>query len=376
MKIIHTSDWHLGMPAKTDTFEDCQRHFLENLYGIIRKEQVGAVICAGDVFDSVVSSADAISIYNDAVTTICRELGIPMIVIAGNHDGAARLASCSRLLEKSGLFISGRLTRDIAPVVLDDGKVRIYPVPFFTKERAAELFPDRREKIKNQETAMLAVLDHIREEMDPTKYNILVSHSMITHAELSDSDRAAMVGLVHSVSKDVFRGFDYVALGHIHKPQTLGQNIRYSGSPLKYSFGNEEKQKKGVVLLDTDTNESRFIEMRPLWDRRTVEGTYEEITSMKEGTDDYLLIRITDRFNGPDLFSEMQNRFPHLLELRGIGMTESAGQDEMTLEELRKMNEMDVMERFFSDIFDNSPTEKQEEMFRKAVEDIREGEKQ
>ena len=116
MKILHTSDWHLGMPVGTGSYEEEQRHFLDQLYAVIRDRNVGAVLLAGDVYDSSVSNAAAISVYNDAVTSICAELGVPMIVIAGNHDSAARLASCRTLLKASGLYVTGKLERDIEPL--------------------------------------------------------------------------------------------------------------------------------------------------------------------------------------------------------------------------------------------------------------------
>ena len=124
---------------------------------------------------------------------------------------------------------------------------------------------------------MKVVCDHIREEMDPSRFNIVVAHALIVSAELSESDRSARVGQASAVSKDVFEGFDYVALGHIHKPQMIDEHICYSGSPVKYSFGNEEGQQKGVVLIDTESSEIRTIPIQMLHDRKTVRGTYEEI---------------------------------------------------------------------------------------------------
>ena len=125
MKILHTSDWHLGMPVGTGTYEEEQRFFLEQLYRLIREEKVEAVLLAGDVYDSSVSNAAAISVYNSAVTTICAELGVPMVVIAGNHDSAARLASCRELLKASGLHVTGKLEKHIHPVLLNQGAVAV-----------------------------------------------------------------------------------------------------------------------------------------------------------------------------------------------------------------------------------------------------------
>jgi len=132
------------------------------------------------------------------------------------------------------------LERDMEPIVLDGGKVAVYSLPFFSRDEVCALFPEKRGEIRSMETAMLAVCDHIRQSMDRSRINIVLSHSLIVNAELSESDRSARVGFATAVSKDVFREFDYVALGHIHKPQVVADNIRYSGSPLKYAFGNDK----------------------------------------------------------------------------------------------------------------------------------------
>ena len=152
MKILHTSDWHLGMSAGTRSLEEDQRYFFQQLYRIIDEEHVDVVLCAGDVYDSSVSNAEAIAVYNDVTTEICAKGKIPFLVIAGNHDGAARLASCRELLKEAGLFVSGRLTRDIEPVSI--GNADIYLVPFFNKEEVAALFPERKKEITSQEKAM------------------------------------------------------------------------------------------------------------------------------------------------------------------------------------------------------------------------------
>ena len=248
MKILHTSDWHFGMGVGTGNYEADQRFFLQQLYDLIREEQVQAVLLSGDVFDSSVTNAQAIELYNEAVTALCQQLGVKLFVIAGNHDSAARLASCRALLRGAGMYVTGRLERDPEPVLLDEGKVAIYSLPFFSRDEVASLFPEKKEELRSTEMAMMVVCDHIRESMDSNRRNIVLSHSLIVNAEISESDRSARVGFATAVSKDVFRDFDYVALGHIHKPQAISDSIRYSGSPLKYSFGNEESQEKGVLV--------------------------------------------------------------------------------------------------------------------------------
>lgn len=362
MKLIHTSDWHFGMPVGTGSYEESQRFFLEKLYALIREEKVEALLCAGDIYDSGVTNAAAIRLFDSAATTLCRDLGIKFILIPGNHDSAARLSSCSALLESAGMYVSNRLERDITPILLEEGAVAVYPIPFFNRDEVIALFPEEK-NITSLEQATGVVCRHIRETMDPNRRNILMAHAYVVGAELSESDRSARVGFASAVSKDVFEGFDYVALGHIHKPQRVAPHIRYSGSPIKYSFGSEEAQKKGVVLIDTDTMEDTFIPLPLYRDRRSVTGTFEEIMTRDDLTEDYLRITVTDRYAGLELQAQLREKFPHLLELFGKSITAEGSQSALSVEELGTLNETDIMVKFMEEIHEYSPTPEQRKLF-------------
>lgn len=369
MKLIHTSDWHFGMPLGTDNYEECQRYFLEQLYALIRQEKVGAVLCAGDIYDSSVTNAEAIRLFNDAATKLCSDLGVKFILIAGNHDSAARLASCRELLRASGMYVTGKLERDVQPVLLDGDQVAVYSLPYFNRDEVAALFPEQKESIATQEDAYKVVCDHIRETMNPKRRNIVMSHAFIVSAELSDSDRSARVGFASAVSKDVFAGFDYVALGHIHKPQIIAPHIRYSGSPIKYSFGAEETQEKGVVLLDTDTMEQKFVVLPLLRDRKTVTGTYDELMARQDLQNDYLRLQITDRYAGLELQAELKERFPYLLEVVGKSISSDGEASSLSVEELEELDETDIMLRFFGENYGYTPTQEEIDLFQKVLEE-------
>ena len=366
MRILHTSDWHLGMMAGTRSLEEDQRYFFKQLYELIENESIDAVICAGDIYDSSVANADAIALYNEVTTTICGKMKKQMIVIAGNHDGAARLSVCHELLKEAGLHVSGRLTHKVEPIEI--GNTAIYPVPFFNKEEVTALYPEQKKEIHSQEQAMNFVCSQIREQMDAEKYNVLVSHSLIVNAELSESDRSARVGFATAVSKDVFAGFDYVALGHIHKPQALTDKIRYSGTPVKYSFGAEEKHEKQVILIDTETKEIRPILVEELRGRKTVTATIDEIMSMDELENDYLRLKVTDRYAGLELLAELRQKFPYLLELYGKSMEEQGEMVLLTPEELQQLDEMDIMKKFFAENFGYEPNKEQIDLFQEVLE--------
>ena len=372
MKLIHTSDWHFGMTLGTGSYAEDQRHFLKELYELIRREEIQALLLSGDIYDSSVVSAEAIGLYNEAMTKLCLELGLTVISIAGNHDSAARLASCRELLKGAGLHITGKVERDPVPVLLDGGNVAVYSIPFFTRDEIIALLPEKKDEIRNTETAMLAYCNHIREQMDGNRTNIVLSHSLIVGSELSESDRSARVGFATAVSKDVFQGFDYVALGHIHKPQAIAKHIRYSGSPLKYSFGAEESQEKGVVVIDTDTMDIRFVPISPLRERRSVTGTFAEILAREDIREDYLRLYVTDKYAGLELIGQLRERFPYLLEVYGKSLSEEGELSALTVEELEEMNEEDIMIKFLAENFSAEPTPEQLQLFRDVLEWSRE----
>ena len=215
---------------------------------------------------------------------------------------------------------------------------------------------------------MKVVCDIIRENMDKTKKNILVSHSLVQNVELSESDHSAQIGAASAVSKDVFDGFDYVALGHIHKPQTVSDKIRYSGSPVKYSFGREEEQEKGGVIIDTADMSQRFVATGELHGRRTVKGTYEEIIAMKDISNDYLSIIVSDRTNAASLYNEMKERFPYMLELKGMEYTVSGEGATLNALDIERLDDFAILTSFMKDIAGIEPDKEQLELFRAAVE--------
>lgn len=368
MRILHTSDWHLGMPLKLGTMIEDQQYFLEQIYSIIEKYAVDAVICAGDIYDSSVTNAEAIELYSSAITRICKELKKKMIVIAGNHDSGARLASGRELLEMAGLYVSGKIVKNIIPITI--GNADIYPIPFFNRDEVIAFFPDQKAEINSQEVATKVLCDHIRETMDPSRVNIIVSHAYITSAELSDSDRAAQVGQATSVSKDVFEGFDYVALGHIHKPQAITETIRYSGSPIKYSFGVEETQIKQVLIYDTDSKEIIPVPLNMLHDRKSISGTYDEIRVMDAIDNCYLRVTVSDRIASLELLSEMREKFPGILELHGMSFEESGEETSITIDELTKLDETDIMIRFLEEQYHYVPNADQINLYKDVVESI------
>lgn len=364
MKIIHTSDWHLGISLHNASLIEEQKNFIEFLIEAVKKNGIDAVMIAGDIFDHSVSSAEAISLYNYAVTELCNEIGIPVIISAGNHDGAVRLASCSELLKKTGLYIFGKLTNEVTVVELKNADV--YVLPYFNIDETRAIFPN--EKINSYSDAMKCVLDNMKLKFRSGRKNILMSHCFVSGSVLSESDRSAMVGGASVVPSEIFEGFDYVALGHLHKPQDRGFNARYSGSPLKYSFSEADHQKSVTILNIEDDITVKELEVVPSRDIRVIRGAYEEILKIAENDlkkDDYIKIEMTDKYAGMEAVEVFRSYYENLLNI--TGKVNEAEENELTVNELYTLSPNDILEKFYKETTGNDLTGEQNDLFNQAL---------
>lgn len=367
MKIIHTSDWHLGISLHNASLAEEQRFFIDYLINVVKEQKVDAVIIAGDVFDHSVSSAEAITLYNYAVTRLCNEIGVPVVIAAGNHDGAARLASCNELLKKAGLYIYGKLSSDIKAVEI--GNLSIYPIPYFNADEVKALYPE--EKISSYADAMGIVLKNIKQNLKTGNRNILMCHCFVSGSMLSESDRTAQVGGSSVVPSGIFDGFDYVAMGHLHKAQDRGYNIRYSGSPIKYSF-SEASHSKTITMLDIqDSIKYEELEIVPLRETRIIRGTFDEVlefANLDTKKDDYIKIEITDMYAGMETVELFRTYYANLLNITGK-MNETE-ENQLTVEELYTLSPDDILEKFYRETTGCDVTEEQLKLFQKAMESV------
>ena len=374
MIFLHTSDWHLGATEGERELREDQYFFIDEICRIIEERQVDAVLLAGDVYDRSVGSASAIRLYNYAMERICRDLKKTVLTIAGNHDSADRLSSCGSLLEKAGLYISGAAEREARVVAFDDAEV--FLLPWVTEEKVRSLYPE--ERISDLTGAYQVLTDHMRERFSPDKKHIVVSHAFITNAETSTSDRAAEIGFATQVSASVFDGFDYVALGHIHKPQNVNGHIRYSGTPMPYSFGKEESQEKSVTLLDTETMTQEIVPLPLLHQRRTLTGTYEELLNPdcpEEVRTGYVRLNVTDTALGLELLSNLRQVYPHPLVMSGKAYEGDGTSISLTMEEFEQMENdpSQVFRSFCREEMGQEATPHFVELFEKAVSRYEEG---
>ncbi len=372
MKILHTSDLHFGIVLHGISLLKYQWEFCDTLCDIVRDNEIGAVIVSGDVFDTNVASAEAIKCWSYLATKLCLEIRIPVIVCAGNHDGAARLASCADLLKAAGLHISGTLEDGFEPIKLDG--CEIYSLPYYNPSDAAAVL----ECEADAGAVMAEITKRILGKADKSKKLILSAHCFAAGGKSGESDISARtaesVGGADLVPLSSFNGFDYVALGHLHRPQTLSKSgtiIRYSGTPMPYSF-SEAVHNKTVSVFDTDNGELTEIEVPQPYRLRNIEGAYEDILAGGEADpnrEDFVRIKVTDRYAGNSMFSRLREIYPNLLAFSGKQGTASSING-VTAEETTKLDPIALAIKFSLDRRGHEPDEDELKWLIEAINEI------
>lgn len=372
MIFLHTSDWHLGATGGERDLWDDQKYFIDAICGIVREKRVDAVLLAGDVYDRSVPAASAIGLYDYAMNRLCGELGVKVLAIAGNHDSAERLASCAGLLDKAGLYLQGAAQREPRVVAFADSQV--FFLPWMTEEKIKSLYPGERDGITDLAEAYRVAVNHMREKFIPGKHHLLLSHAFITNAETSTSDRAAEIGFATQVPASVFEGFDYVALGHIHKPQQVNPFIRYSGSPMAYSFGKEERQEKSVTLIDTASMTQQVVPLPLLHRWTTLTDCYEALLAgeyPEEIREGYVRLNVTDTAVGLDMLSRLRQVYPNALVVAGKTYDGEDTTITLTMEQLEQMESdpAEVFKSFCREEMGQEATDHFLQLFARAVEE-------
>ena len=318
MRFLHLSDLHLGKRVNEFSMLEDQAYILKEILNIIDEQKVEAVLIVGDIYDKVIPSAEAVRLLDDFLTRIAaREL--PVFLISGNHDSAERVAFGSRLMSSRQIYLSPVFESDVEPITISDryGEINIYMLPFVKPSLVKRVYSE--EEIITYQDAVNAAVQHM--QIDTDKRNVLLAHQFVTGAARCDSEELSVGGL-DDVDASIFDGFDYVALGHLHGPQKIGkETVRYSGTPLKYSF-SEANQKKAAVIVDVEEKGKINIQQIPLvpkHDMREIRGTYMEVTALDfykdMKTDDYLHITLTDEQDVPDAMGRLRSIYPYLMLL-------------------------------------------------------------
>jgi exonuclease SbcD len=333
MRLLHTSDWHIGRSLHgTDLLAE-QEAVLSGLAGVVSAESVDVVLVAGDVYDRAVPSADATAVLSRVVARL-RRAGAEVVLTPGNHDSARRLGTFSELLAAGGLHVRAETHKLDEPVLLADehGEVAVYGLPFLEPEVARhELgLTGGPAGGKSHEAVLRTAMDRVRSDLflRPDTRSVVLAHAFVGGGVPSDSERDICVGGVDLVPAPVFDGVDYVALGHLHRPQTLSPRLRYSGSPMAYSFG-EAGQQKLVWLVDLDASGLADVRPIPLPVPRALTVLTGELADLlsdpahAEAEHHFVSARLTDAARPVDPMRRLQARFPHCvhLEWSGAGST-------------------------------------------------------
>ncbi len=370
MKFIHTSDWHLGRQFHNVSLLDDQQAVLDQLIQYIENNPVDAVVVAGDIYDRSVPPTIAIELLNKVVKRICGELNTPMILISGNHDGAERLGFGSEQMKNAGLHIISNFEDMLTPVVIETesaGQVAFYGMPYNDPEQVRFAY---QEPVSTHDQAHKLLAEKITEQFQPEQRNVLVSHCFVDGAIESESERPLSIGGSDRVSHEHFLNFDYVALGHLHQPQKKGEEyIRYSGSLMKYSFG-EQNQKKGFTLVEIDQNgfvSAEHVDLAAPHEMRIVEGELEQVIEQGKTdpkNEDYLLVRLMDKHAILNPMEKLRTVYPNVLHLEKPGMLIGVEQ-EMAQAKLAR-SEIDMFRDFFSEAQDSQLSQDQDQ----AISDI------
>ena len=351
MKFIHLSDLHLGKRVNECSMLEDQRYILGEILRIVDREAPDAVLIAGDVYDKSVPSAEAVALLDDFLVRLAgRDLQV--LLISGNHDSPERLAFGGRLMAERGVHIAPVYDGRVAPVTLTDeyGPVRVYLLPFVKPSHVRRCFPDR--EVDTYTDALAAAIGAMG--VDPALRNVLVTHQFVTGAARCDSEEVS-VGGTDNVDVSVFAPFDYVALGHLHGPQTVGrETVRYCGTPLKYSF-SEAGQHKSVTVVELGekgTTAVRTVPLVPLRDLVELRGTYEEVTfrGFYEGTGwqrDYVHITLTDEEDVPNAVGKLRVIYPNLMKLDYDNRRTRAGSSLEGAEEVERRSPLELLEEFY-----------------------------
>jgi len=372
MRLLHTSDWHIGRSLHgTDLLEE-QEAVLSGLAEVVVSESVDAVLVAGDVYDRAVPSADATAVLDRVVGRLLGA-GAVVVMTPGNHDSARRLGTFSGLLSAAGLHVRASTASLDEPVLLRDehGEVAVFGLPYLEPEVARHELgvPAAR----SHEAVLGAAMERVRAHLflRPGVRSVVLAHAFVGGGVAGDSERDICVGGVDLVPGAVFDGVDYVALGHLHRPQTLTPRMRYSGSPLAYSFG-EAGQEKLAWLVELsaqglgEVREVRLPVPRPL---TVLTGTLRELlddAAHAAAENHFVSARLTDPVRPQDPMRALQARFPHCVHLEWTGAA-AATDGRSYQDRLRGRDDLDVADEFVRHVRGTSATVAERELLGRAL---------
>ncbi len=378
MKFVHLSDLHLGKRVNEFSMIEDQKYVLAQIIGIIEKEAPNGVFIAGDVYDKAVPSAEAVELFDDFLVQLAA-LKTQVFIISGNHDSPERLAFANRLIGASGIHISPVYNGEIKPFSLtnEHGTADVYMLPFIKPANVRACFHD--EEIESYTDALRIAVEKMC--INKSNMNILLTHQFVTGAQKSESEDIS-VGGSDNVDVSVFDDFDYVALGHIHRPQNIGsERVRYCGTPLKYSFSEAEQEKSVTVVELNGRNQLnvRVIPLVPLRDMREIRGRYDEITlksfyEKTSYTQDYMHITLTDEDDIPDAIMKLRTIYHNLMKLDYDNTRTRHSAEVNGVQAVENKSPLELFSEFFELQNGSKMSPEQSEYMSKIIENVWEGE--
>lgn len=374
MKFLHTADWHIGRKLNGFSLLEEQKDVFEKMLTIAVTQQVDAIVVAGDLYDRSMPSVEAVELLNAMMIEMNLEKKFPVLAISGNHDSATRLSTGSPWLEKEQFYLYTQLEQVFSPVVIGD--TQFFLLPYIEPIHARLYFDD--ETLVTIPLAMEKIMEEVKPLFLPDKHHVLISHFFVTGALKGESETPLEVGGLSSVSTDMFEVFDYVALGHLHYKDAIGQHekIKYSGSLLKYSL-SERNQEKGVriVTLDETSVSSEFIPITPL---RDVSLLREKFTTLVDydyyqtiNREDYIAIELTDKTSIPNALSELRQIYPRLISLERVGEGKVVSDERYEAIEIKQVSPKELITNYFEDVTEEPLTEQQSRWLEDTMIEVR-----
>ncbi|ABV87954.1 exonuclease SbcCD subunit D [Shewanella pealeana] len=379
MKFIHTSDWHIGRQLHNQSLLDDQCFVLNQIIELATEHNVDAVVVAGDIYDRSVPPANAVALLDDVVNRLVNELKIPLIMIAGNHDGHERLGFASRQMNDSGLHIVGPLTQEVRAIELKgkQGSAMFYGLPYADPATVRQVFDC---EASTHEEAMAKLLEQVELHDSKGLPKVVVSHCFLDGGSESESERPLSIGGADKISPKLFTPFNYTALGHLHGPQYKGaEHVRYSGSLLKYSF-SEQHQNKSVTLVELDCDGKATFELLPLKavrDVRIIEGELAQLLEQGKtdlNREDYLMVRLSDKTAILDAMGKLRSVYPNVLHLERTGLMSDKSKVELSRDHIKK-GELDMFTDFFAQVSGEPMTEAQQQAMITAIDELHKAER-
>lgn len=375
MKFLHTSDLHIGKTVCGFSMLEEQRSALEQIMKLVKKEGIDMVFLSGDLYDRSMPPVQAVTLLDEFLTGLA-ELGVVVCAIAGNHDSGERIGFTSRILERQGLYMEGVLQNVIRYVdFVRDGElpVRVHMLPYAKPAQVRQVFGC---SASSYEECMQELLNHV-EYLEKGR-NILLAHQFVVNRgvlpEISDSETRVSVGGADQVEAANFAAFDYVALGHIHGSQQIGEGmVYYSGSPVKYSF-SEVFHKKSVVIGEFNADGALTVKREPLTpvhDMRRIRGKLKELISPEvvEAADpeDYLLAVLTNEEELVDPIGTLRSVYPNVMQLRMERIQSELPQEEWS-EKRKKRTPDEMFEEFYRYVTDRDLTDDERALVKDVID--------